>query len=708
MLLKDMMSKDVPSLFRGDSIARAIFLFRHSKVDLLPVIDKDMRLVGVFTRKNFLDALLKKATLDDSIDPYFTATPHSMLWDTPYEVIKDNLEMSKIGTAPVIDDEGKVCGIFSKTNMVLILLKKSELLNAQIKATLDAMHNAVVAVDKYKVVTLLNRSAERLLKHTGESCVGKPVEDLLPGISLDQTLAGIARVGYKYRIGDTVTIVNMLPISGNRSIDGAVIVMQDLTEFEQVARELEIIKELNRTLDTVLNIINDGIVVVDRDGVVSLVNRVLADYLNTNVQDLVGRHVTEVLKNSRLHIVARTGIPELSEIMSIGEDQLIVSRLPVIRNGSPVGAVGKIIFPYRDEIKELVRKFNSLQNKLSYYEDELKKASREIFDVSNIIAESPGMIRVLNEAKKVSRGSSTVLITGESGTGKELIARAIHAYSERRKCPFIMVNCAAIPENLLESELFGYAPGAFTGADRNGKPGRFELADKGAVFLDEIGDMSLNLQAKLLRVLQERSFERLGSTKTINVDVRIISATNKDLEKAIKEGSFREDLFYRLNVINLRLPPLRERPEDIEPLVGHIIDRLNRIMRTNITGVSVDAMKILKDYHWPGNIRELENVLERAVNFVTEGSIKPVHIPSHLLRCDLADIDGGTEYAEDTLVSRLRQAERDVILEALEKTGGNISRAAKILSVSRTHLYIKMDKLGIKPARNQVGKKVKQ
>jgi len=589
--------------------------------------------------------------------------------------------------------------------MVLILLKKSELLNAQIKATLDALHNAVVAVDRNKAITLLNRGAERLLKFTGQSYVGKPVEDLLPGISLDQTLAGIAKVGYKYRIGNTVTIVNMLPIAGSRSIDGAVIVMQDLTEFERVAHELEIIKELNRTLDTVLNIINDGIVVVDRDGVVSLVNRVMADYLNTDVQSLVGRHITEVLKNSRLHIVARTGIPELSEIMSIGDDQLIVSRLPVIRNGSPVGAVGKIIFPHREEIKELVRKFNSLQNKLSYYEEELKKASREIFNVSNIIAESPGMIRVINEAKKVSRGSSTVLITGESGTGKEIIARAIHTYSDRQRNPFIMINCAAIPENLLESELFGYAPGAFTGADRNGKPGRFELADKGTIFLDEIGDMSLNLQAKLLRVLQERSFERLGSTKTITVDVRIISATNKDLEKAIKENSFREDLFYRLNVINLRLPPLRERPEDIEPLVEHIIYRLNNIMRTNITGVTMDAMKILKNYHWPGNVRELENVLERAVNFVTEGSIKPVHIPSHLLRCDMIDMDEETEYAEETLVNRMRQAEREVILEALEKTGGNISRAAKLLNVSRTHLYIKMERVGIKPARNKVAKK---
>jgi len=705
VLLKDMMSKDVPSLFKGDSITKAVFLFRQSKVDLLPVIDKDMRLVGVFTRKNILDALLKKATLEDPIDQYFTTTPHSFAWDTPYEVVKDSVEISKIGTVPVIDDEGKVCGIFSKTNMVLILLKKSELLNAQIKATLDALHNAVVAVDRNKAITLLNRGAERLLKFTGQSYVGKPVEDLLPGISLDQTLAGIAKVGYKYRIGNTVTIVNMLPIAGSRSIDGAVIVMQDLTEFERVAHELEIIKELNRTLDTVLNIINDGIVVVDRDGVVSLVNRVMADYLNTDVQSLVGRHITEVLKNSRLHIVARTGIPELSEIMSIGDDQLIVSRLPVIRNGSPVGAVGKIIFPHREEIKELVRKFNSLQNKLSYYEEELKKASREIFNVSNIIAESPGMIRVINEAKKVSRGSSTVLITGESGTGKEIIARAIHTYSDRQRNPFIMINCAAIPENLLESELFGYAPGAFTGADRNGKPGRFELADKGTIFLDEIGDMSLNLQAKLLRVLQERSFERLGSTKTITVDVRIISATNKDLEKAIKENSFREDLFYRLNVINLRLPPLRERPEDIEPLVEHIIYRLNNIMRTNITGVTMDAMKILKNYHWPGNVRELENVLERAVNFVTEGSIKPVHIPSHLLRCDMIDMDEETEYAEETLVNRMRQAEREVILEALEKTGGNISRAAKLLNVSRTHLYIKMERVGIKPARNKVAKK---
>lgn len=695
MLLRDMMSREAPFLRPGDTMEKAVRTFKQSKIDMLPVVGDDMRLVGVFTRTNFLDALLQKAALGDVIDPFITTRPYSVAWDIPFETVKEMTKSSPVGTVPVLDGEGRLCGIFTKTNMVLTLLRKSDLLNAQLKAILDAMHNAVVAVDRNKQVTLMNRSAERMLGMAGESCVGRPAENVLPGIGLDQALSGAAGVGYKYVLGSSITMVNIMPIAGAGGVAGAVIVLQDLTELEQAARELEIVKELNRTLDTVLNIINDGIVVVDGEGVVKLVNQVLADHLGKQVQELVGRHVTGVIKNTRLHIVARTGVPELSEIMNVGEEQLIVSRLPVIKNDRSVGAVGKFIFPRLAEIRELARKLNSLQSKVAYYEEELRKSSRDEFDVSSIIAVSPAMARVKDEARQVSRGSSTVLITGESGTGKELIARAIHTYSDRRKNPFIMVNCAAIPENLLESELFGYAPGAFTGADRNGKPGRFELAQRGTVFLDEIGDMPLSLQAKLLRFLQEKSFERVGGTKTVHVDVRIISATNKHLEEAIREGKFREDLFYRLNVINIRIPPLRERPRDIEPLAFHIVQKLNRIMRTKISGISVDAMEILKGYHWPGNVRELENVLERAANYALEGEIKPVHLSPYLLSNAAETANRGRIADDGTLKQKVRLAEREAILKALEKTGGNKTKAAGLLKMSRSRLYMKMEQLGI-------------
>jgi len=696
VLLKDMMKTEIPFLRRGDVMERAVRLFKESKIDILPVVEEDMKLVGVLTRTDFFNALLQKASLEDAIDPYMNSNPQAVPGDIPFETVKELVKLSPVGTAPVLDEEGRVCGILTKTNMVLTLLKKSDLLNAQLKAVLDAMSNAVLAVDKNKTITMINREAEKILGLPGESCVGRQIQELLPGIELDQALSGAARVGYKYSLGSAVTIVNIMPIYGIEGVDGAVIVLQDLTEIEGMAREMEIVKELNRTLDTVLNIISDGIVVVDREGSVSLVNQVMANFFKTTVQELIGKHITEVLTNSRLHIVARTGVPELSEIMNVGDEQLIVSRLPVIKNGRAVGAVGKVIFPHLAEIKELARKLNSLQSKLAYYEEELKKTGREGFDVNCIIAFSPSMIRVKEEARQVAGSYSTVLITGESGTGKELIARAIHAYSERRKAPFIMLNCAAIPENLLESELFGYAPGAFTGADRNGKPGKFELAHRGTAFLDEIGDMSLNLQAKLLRILQERSFERVGGTRTIHVDVRIVSATNKDLEKAIKEGKFREDLFYRLNVINLRIPPLRERPEDMYPLVDHVIKKLNRMMRTDISGVAPDAMEILKSYHWPGNVRELENVLERAANYARAGEIRPLHLPLYLLRNETLVQEEGQFFRVEKPGQPFPGDERESILKALEKVGGNKTKAARLLNMSRSWLYLKMERLGIK------------
>ena len=298
------------------------------------------------------------------------------------------------------------------------------------------------------------------------------------------------------------------------------------------------------------------------------------------------------------------------------------------------------------------------------------------------------MQEVINMAGKVAPYDTTVLISGESGTGKELVARGIHLASDRAEKNLITVNCGGIPENLLESEFFGHQKGAFTGADRD-KKGLFKEADKGTIFLDEIGELPLSLQVKLLRVLQENEIRPVGATKTIKVDVRVITATAKNLEEEVQAGSFREDLFYRLNVMAITLPPLRDREEDIPPLIQHFIQRFNRTFGKNLVEVAPAAMSLLLGYSWPGNVRELENIIERAAVLCETDAIEPEHLPPGFGSPERGCFDLALE-GETSLKKAQRALEKQMITRALEETGGNRTRAAKILEISHPSLLSKI------------------
>jgi DNA-binding NtrC family response regulator len=325
-----------------------------------------------------------------------------------------------------------------------------------------------------------------------------------------------------------------------------------------------------------------------------------------------------------------------------------------------------------------------------------------------LIGDSPEMHAIYDIIEKVADTPSTVLITGESGTGKELVAKALHENSGRADQPFIKINCAAIPKNLMESELFGYEKGAFTGAT-NSKPGRFELADEGTLFLDEIGEIPVEMQVKLLRAIQEQEFERVGGIKTLKVDVRLITATNRDLEKEVKEGNFREDLFYRLNVVPLRIPPLRERISDIPLLAEHIIGKFNERLKKNIAGITDEALTLLRSHSWIGNIRELENVLERTILFCQGEEIQVSDLPEEITRgptgevveTAASDSSESLELGDDTSLKEIVRAEtsrveRELIAKALEETGGNVTQAAKLLKISRKSLQMKMKEFGLR------------
>jgi two-component system, NtrC family, response regulator AtoC len=378
-----------------------------------------------------------------------------------------------------------------------------------------------------------------------------------------------------------------------------------------------------------------------------------------------------------------------------------------------LGAFDYLTKPFdKDEVRQIVGK--ALKTRELAGEEattEIKEAEGARF---GIIGQSSGLTELYAVLERVADSPTTVLITGESGTGKELVARALHDHSSRRGKPFIKVNCAAIPKELIESELFGYERGAFTGAVSS-KPGRFELANGGTLFLDEIGEIPVEMQVKLLRALQESEFERVGGIKTMRVDVRLVAATNRDLKKLISQGAFREDLFYRLNVVSIRLPALRERATDIPLLVEHFLRKFNERLKKNVIGVELEALDLLSAYGWPGNIRELENVMERAVLFCDASKLRVEDLPVELrgpgstsgsiapaadTAVDIGNLppDGGLKEHVKVAMSRL---ERDLVSRALKQTNHNVTHAARLLKISRKGLQLKMKELGLREGASE-------
>lgn len=371
---------------------------------------------------------------------------------------------------------------------------------------------------------------------------------------------------------------------------------------------------------------------------------------------------------------------KFEEVLTVVESAMYYSKLMKSEN-IPRGLTGKA---------NLLRRFS--ENKIIRENTILRNCLKDKYKFENIIGISFPMQKVFEMIEKVADTNATVLITGESGVGKELVARAVHYNSSRKDSPLVVVNCGAIPETLLESELFGYEKGAFTGATGT-RYGRFELAHGGSMFLDEIGDMSFNLQVKLLRVLQEKTFERVGGSKSINVDVRIIAATNRILDDLVKDGKFREDLYYRLNVVPIHLPPLRERRQDIPLLLNYFLERSNKINGAEIDGCSESAMSVLMNYSYPGNVRELQNLIERVVVLKKKGVIDLEDLPDKIYLAEQQEQSHfEIEKGYDTLVSNF---EKDLILQALQETNGVKSKAAQVLSLNRTTLIEKMKRLGI-------------
>ena len=581
---------------------------------------------------------------------------------------------------------------------------------------LDSMANGVIAIDREGTIFVFNDAAARLLGVEKGKALGRNLLSIVPNSGLVNVLrTGEAETGRPQPVGARTVIANRAPMFRDGELIGAVSVFQDVTEMEKMSRELDSTRALVRTLEEVLSGAGEWMVVVDVNGIVTMISEEYAEFNGTTVADAVGKHVTEVVENTRMHVVAKTGVAEIGERQTIHGRALIVNRIPLKDGDRVIGAYGRVVFKTVEQLRELASKMNLLESKVKYYEEELTHLRGARYTFGSIVGAGPVITAAKEEAERASRTDSTVLLRGETGTGKELFAHAIHAAGPRRAGPFIKLNCAAVPAELLESELFGYEEGAFTGARRGGKPGKFELAAGGTLFLDEIGDMPLPMQAKLLRVLQEKEVDRLGGTGSRRLDLRLIAATGRNLEEMVGQGTFRADLYYRVNVIPIRIPPLREHSEDLGAIAEAFLARLSADTGEPKRRLSGETLEILRAYPWPGNVRELQNGLERAVAMSPREVLRPEHFPAHLLRFGHgvrkgaipvsagADGEETPAIAPGSLASVKAEAERSAILSALAAAGGNRTKAAELLRIHRVKLHEKIKRFGIAgpPGRNK-------
>ncbi len=434
--------------------------------------------------------------------------------------------------------------------------------------------------------------------------------------------------------------------------------------------------------------IYNGIMVTDADGYITHFNRPYGQFLGIDPEEQIGKHCTEVVENTRMHIVAQTGVPEINQSQRIRGQNMVVQRIPILKDGKVIAVFGQVMFKDVKDVGKLARELSLLESKVKLYEEELINLRSTRYTFDSIFGKSEAIKTLKREALRASTNQFPVLITGASGTGKELFAQAIHHASPRRPHPFVRINCAAIPRDLLESELFGYEKGAFTGASSSGKPGKFELAKNGSIFLDEIGDLPVEMQPKLLRAIEDKQIERVGGTRIIQSDFRVIAATNQNLEEMITDGRFRKDLFYRLNVIPLHIPPLRQRKGDIIPIARHLL--MSMAQEANLVHINIgkEAQKALRNYEWPGNVRELSNVLERVISALETDTIHLQNLPFYIYGSHKKSPSGNPSSLKEVSA----KTEKEAIRYALKETDNNKAKAAKILGIHRTLLYKKMKK----------------
>ncbi|WP_276661438.1 sigma-54-dependent Fis family transcriptional regulator [Syntrophomonas wolfei] len=696
MNLGEIMSPNPVLLRPEQSIRETVTLFLERNIDGAPVVDENNQIIGLFTKTHVYRAIKESM---DMLQPIENIMKRDIIIGHPDEEIEDVLYPG-LGRLPIADETG-IVGMITRTDLARVFLESYRNISSELDAIINSTHNMIVSVDKQSRIRVFNRAAEKLLKQKAENVKGKLIDDVYPTSRLTNIIkSGQVETLQKIMLNNHYFISNRSPIIKDGEIIGTVGVLQDISELEELSRELKYVKELNEELDAIIESSYDGLYITDGNGMTLRLNQAFEMITGVNGREFLGRYVDDIAQEGIVsESVSSLALARKETVTIIQETR---SGKTTLATGSPVfdknGNIFRVVCNVRDitELNMLKQKLEKVQGLSQHYESQLKTL-RIYSGTDKIISKSSEMRKLLETVVRLAEVDSTILINGESGTGKELIAETIHNHSARAKKPFIKVNCGAIPENLMESELFGYDYGAFTGAKKEGKAGYFELAHEGTLFLDEIGDLPFNLQVKLLRVLQSKEINRVGGRQALKVDTRILAATNRNLLEMVQKKQFREDLFYRLHVIPVIIPPLRDRKEDIPSLIVHFIALFNRKYRLN-KRICPDVVDILMAYDWPGNVRELENLIERLVVISSSDIISRDELPIHL---GSAVLD--SPQVSVSAIVPLKEAVESVEKQLLERAFAQYRttrQIAKKLEVNASTVVRKAAKYGISSSSN--------
>lgn len=681
-------------MFQGDGYLKRVLIIGENDLtyDYVKLISSlsNMKIIAIVKEKEQftkVDALAKQLQMKTS------DSLHTLL-DEDIDII---LETSGNERIERYISERNVHAKFIRKHILEMLLPFVYSWSEQIsnlELILNNIRDGLIVIDDEAKINLMNKAAKEIIGIDQEDVLGIDIRDIVKNSQLPNVLQNLEKeVNQKFTLenGKEIISTRVPLVNDKKMLVGAFAIFKDSDEIISLAEENTDLKEVKSMLEAIIHSSEEAISVVDETGKGIMINPAYTRITGLTEKDVIGKPATvDISEGESMHMrVLKTRRPVRGAKMKVGphKKEVIVNVAPIIVAGKLKGSVA--VIHDISEIKQLTT--------------ELQKAKQMIrnleatYTFDDIIGDSPEMMIAIEQAKIGAKTPATVLLRGESGTGKELFAHAIHNESDRRHYKFIRVNCAALSESVLESELFGYEEGAFTGAKAGGKKGLFEEANHGSIFLDEIGELSLAMQAKLLRVLQEKEIVRVGGTTPIPLDVRIITATNVNLEKAVTNKKFREDLYYRLNRLPIYIPSLKERMSDLPKLVDHIIVKVNQLYGRNVKSISESALEKLKKYDWPGNIRELENVISRAIIFmdVTEEVIQYHHLPNLTEQTKQTTTIQPNINKTKTLQEAMEQYEKEFIYNVYKENNFNKTKTAKQLNISVRNLYYKIKKYNL-------------
>jgi PAS domain S-box-containing protein len=687
--VKDFMRTDSKVLLGGANLSDAIKIIVENNIDTVPIVDDQNALIGVLTQKMALRAINRGCSLDTGVRNVMKTNPEAT---SPQESSLPLLRIP-IGSIPVVEN-GRVEGLVTLTDTVRACFSSLLMLHEELQAVLQSVHNGIISVDQDLRIQIINPAGERIMKLSSKEVLGKPISNIYLALKMKEVMnSGQTAFGDKFLFRDKVLITNISPLRHKNETVGAVAIIQDISDFENISEELKFTKELKGELNTIIESSFDGIYLTDKSGKILRVNDAFVRITGIKKEKLILKTLKELFENG----IFKPEVP-LSDILKgqpITITQEVKTGKTILLTSNPIpdnqNEIIRIVHNVRDitELDRLKSMLEKAQNESQHYREQL-----QIMKSNKYIAKAQKSKDLVHLVINLSKIDVTVLLLGESGVGKDMIAEMLHENSLRKESPMISINCAAIPENLIESELFGYLSGAFTGANRKGKLGAFEAANGGTLFLDEIGEMPLMLQPKLLRVIQKGEIMRLGSTQPINVDVRLIAATNRDLLDMVERNTFRKDLYYRLNVVPITIPPLRERKEEIPDLVLHFTKLFNKKYGF-YKRFDERAFPQFLSYEWPGNIRELENVVERSMitcpdEMVYKIDFRHAHddksTPSTPLARSYPILASDYNYKQT-----INNFEKEMILQALQRCR-TTRKAAASLGISQSALIRKAAK----------------